>query len=461
MGALDASWVEDLPSRRVLIMGLARTGRAVAAALVRRGATVVGTDLTEPAGLAEEIPPEVALELGGHKEKTFRRSDLLIVSPGIPATNRYIAIAIASGAEVITEIELAYRLSAAPIIAVTGTNGKTTTTAMLGEVLGEAGFRAPVGGNIGNPLISLVENDGESADFLVSEVSSFQLEWAPTLRPKVAVITNVTPDHLDRHPDLEDYVALKARILANQKKRDAKVLNADDPLTARYLTSGAQTAFAFSRKIAPERGTFVEGGEVFIVDDGCRNRICAVADLSVKGVHNLENFLAVCAAAHCLGVTPKAMERLARRFRGLPHRMETVGRIRGVQWVNDSKGTNVGATSRSIESIEGRVLLIAGGTDKGSDLSPLAEPVKERVRRMYLIGDAAERFARFFEGLVPLERAGRLEEAMRRCADEAKEGETVLLSPACSSFDQFRDYEHRGDVFCGAVRALEKEEIPC
>jgi UDP-N-acetylmuramoylalanine--D-glutamate ligase len=429
--------------------------------LVRRGAIVVGTDLTEPAGLAEEVPPEVMLELGGHKEETFRRSDLLIVSPGIPATNRYIAIALASGAEVITEIELAYRLSAAPIIAVTGTNGKTTTTAMLGEVLGEAGFRAPVGGNIGNPLISLVENDGDSADFLVSEVSSFQLEWAPTLRPKVAVITNVTPDHLDRHPDLEEYVALKAKILANQKKGDAKVLNADDPLTARYLTNGAQTAFAFSRRLTPERGTFVEGGEIFVVDDGCRSRICAVSDLSVKGVHNLENFLAACAAAHCLGVTPKAMERLARRFRGLLHRMETVGRIRGVQWVNDSKGTNVGATSRSLESIEGRVLLIAGGTDKGSDLSPLAEPVKERVRRMYLIGDAADRFARFFEGLVPLERAGRLEEAIRRCADEAKEGETVLLSPACSSFDQFRDYEHRGDVFRGAVRALGKEEIPC
>lgn len=460
MGTLDATWVENLSSRRVLVMGLARTGQAAVAALVRRGATVVGTDLTEPAGLRQEIPPEVVLELGGHREDTFRRCDLLIVSPGIPATNRYIAIALASGAEVITEIELAYRLCAAPMIAVTGTNGKTTTVAMLGGVLEEAGFRAPVGGNIGKSLISLVENE-EDPDFLVIEVSSFQLEWSPTLRPKVAVITNVTPDHLDRHPDLEEYAALKARIFANQKEGDAMVLNADDPLTARYLSNGAQAAFAFSRKRAPERGSFVEEGVIYLVNGGGRHQVCAAGDLAVKGVHNLENFLAACAAAHFLGVGPEAMVRLARRFRGLPHRMETVGRVGGVLWVNDSKGTNVGATSKSLESVEGKVLLIAGGTDKGSDLTPLAGPVRERVRKMYLIGDAADRFAHFFEDLVPLDRAGTLEVAIRRCAKEAREGETVLLSPACSSFDQFRDYEHRGDIFRQSVRALEKEGVQC
>ena len=450
-------WAAGLPSRRVVVMGMARTGRAAAAALARRGARVVGTDVKEIPGLKEELPGEVALELGGHREETFRGCDLLVVSPGVPATNPYIAAALAGGAEVISEIEFAWRLCPVPIAAVTGTNGKTTTTTMLGGILEEAGFRAPVGGNIGRPLIEVVEREAGEADFVVSEVSSFQLEWAPTLRPRVGVITNVTPDHLDRHPDLDGYAALKARLLANQGRGDAKVLNADDPLTARYLPGGSQAALAFSRRRAPERGAFVRGGEVVLSGGGRQERVCRVEELAVPGVHNLENFLAACAAAGFLGAGPEAMARLARRFRGLPHRMEPVAEIRGVRWVNDSKGTNVGATAMSLESVEGRVLLIAGGTDKGSDLAPLLGPMRKRVRSMVLIGEAAERFARFFEGVVPIERAGTLEDAVRRCARAAEPGDTVLLSPACSSFDQFRDYAHRGEVFREAVRALERE----
>ncbi|MBI3024188.1 MAG: UDP-N-acetylmuramoyl-L-alanine--D-glutamate ligase [Candidatus Tectomicrobia bacterium] len=450
-------WAEGIPSRRVVVMGMARTGRAAAAVLARRGAEVVATDVREIPDLHGELPGEVALELGGHREETFRRCDLLVVSPGIPATDRFIQMAVASGAEVITEIELAWRLCPVPIAAVTGTNGKTTATTMLGAILEEAGFRAPVGGNIGRPLIDVVEKESGEADFVVSEVSSFQLEWAPTLRPKVGVITNITPDHLDRHPDIDSYAEVKARLLANQGPGDAKVLNADDPLTARYLVGGRQAALAFSRSKAPEAGACVEGGWVYLCLGGGRERVCATEELAVRGVHNLENFLAACAAAGFLGAGPDAMARLARRFRGLPHRMEPVAEINGVKWVNDSKGTNVGATIMSLESVDGPVLLIAGGTDKGSDLSPMLEPLRKRVRAMVLIGEAAERFDRFFRGKVPVERAVTLQEAIRRCAEAARPGDTVLFSPACASFDQFRDYAHRGEVFRETVRALEKE----
>ncbi|MFC1490992.1 UDP-N-acetylmuramoyl-L-alanine--D-glutamate ligase [Nitrospinota bacterium] len=454
---VSANWTEKLSSRRAVVMGMARTGRGAAAALARRGVKVVATDVNEDPGLAEGLPPEVALELGGHREETFRGCDLLVVSPGVPATNPFIGMALEGGAEVITEVELASRLTTVPVAAVTGTNGKTTTTAMLRGILEEGGFRAPSGGNIGRPMIEMVEEEGKEADFLVCEVSSFQLEWSPTLRPRVAVMTNVSPDHLDRHPDLSEYADLKARLFANQGPEDAKVVNADDPLAARYFEGGSQQALAFSRREPPPRGAYFDGRDVCLVDGGERQRVCAVDDFAVPGVHNLENFLAACAAAHFLGVDAGAMGRLARRFEGLPHRMEIVGRIGGVTWVNDSKGTNVGATVMSLLSVEGGVLLIAGGTDKGSDLAPLLGPVRDRVRKMFLIGEAAERFAGCFEGVVPVDRAGTLSEAVSRCAKEAREGETVMLSPACSSFDQFRDFEHRGDAFREMARALGKE----
>ena len=457
LAEFSAGWVEGLSSRRAVVMGMARSGRAAAAALARRGADVVATDLKDEPGISEGLPPGVALELGGHTEETFRGCDLLIVSPGIPATNPFIGAALEGGAEVITEVELASRLTRVPIAAVTGTNGKTTTAAMLSGILEEAGFRAPLGGNIGRAMIEVVEEEGEEADFLVCEVSSFQLEWSPTLRPRVAVMTNVSSDHLDRHPDLDEYAEIKARLFANQGPEDAKVVNADDPIAARFLGGGDQQALAFSRREPPARGAFLGGGDVILAGKEGRRRVCAASDLSVPGVHNLENFLAACAAADFLGAGPEAMARLARRFEGMPHRMEIVAEVGGATWVNDSKGTNVGATAMSIQSIEGGVLLIAGGTDKGSDLLPLLGPVRERVRKMYLIGAAAERFGEFFGEIVPVEMAGTLEEAVRRCAAEARAGDTVLLSPACSSFDQFRDFEHRGDAFREMVRALEGE----
>lgn len=453
---ISAGWEAALPGRKTVVMGMARTGCAAAAALAKRGANVVATDLKEPAGLAGRLPPEVALELGGHREETFRGCDLLIVSPGVPATNPFIAAALEGGAEVITEIELASRLTSVPIAAVTGTNGKTTTAEMLSGILEEAGFRAPVGGNIGRPMTEMAEEIGEEADVFVCEVSSFQLEWSPTLRPRVAVMTNVSPDHLDRHPDLDEYAGLKARLFANQGPGDAKVVNADDPLTARYLPAGLQQALSFSRKQAPVRGAYANERDIYIVEGRKFRRVCATDDLAVTGVHNLENFLAACAAAHFMGAETGAMARLARRFKGLPHRMEVVGRIGGVTWINDSKGTNVGATAMSLMSAEGGVWLIAGGTDKGTDLAPMLGPARDRVRGMFLIGEAADRFARFFEGEVAVERTGTLGEAVRRAANLAREGETVLLSPACSSFDQFRDFEHRGDIFREMVQELSK-----
>ena len=448
------AWIEALPGRRALVMGMARSGIAAAGALARLGAEVVATDLEEIPNLGERLPPEVALELGGHSEARFKECDLLVVSPGIPATNRYIALARASGAEVIGEVELACRLCSAPIAAVTGTNGKTTVTTMLGRILEESGFRAPVGGNIGRALVEVVEAEGDEADFIVGEVSSFQLEWAPTIKPKVGVMTNVTPDHLDRHPDIDAYADLKARLFANQGEGDAKILNADDPLTARYMTPGPQSVLAFSRKERVRRGAYAVGGDVFLADEAGATRICGASELLVPGLHNLENFLAACAAAHFLGADMAAMARVARSFEGLPHRMEVVGEEGGVRWVNDSKGTNVGATAMSLESLAGDVLLIAGGVDKGSDLAPMRAEVEKKVRRMILIGEAAERLGRFFDGCAPLVYAKTLDEAVRIAHEEARGGDTVLLSPACSSFDQFRDYAHRGDAFRRMVREL-------
>ncbi|MDA1000495.1 MAG: UDP-N-acetylmuramoyl-L-alanine--D-glutamate ligase [bacterium] len=457
MEQTKAEWIESLRACRAVVMGMARTGRAAAGALARRGAEVVATDLQVAPGLADELPGGVVFEMGAHREESFRACDLLIVSPGIPATNRYIAIAAESGAEVISEIELAGRLCETPIAAVTGTNGKTTTAAMLSAILGAAGYSAPLGGNIGNPLTEMVEREGASADFIVAEVSSFQLEWCDTFRPRVGIITNVSPDHLDRHPDLDAYAELKARLLARQEAGDAKVLNGDDPLTARYLTGGAQAALSFRRSGAVDRGAFQDGGALMLArPDGVR-RICAAADLRVAGVHNIENFLAACAAADFLGAPLEAMQETARTFEGLPHRMEYIAEVDGVYWVNDSKGTNVGATAMSLMSIEGKVLLIAGGTDKGSDLAPMEAPVRERVRKMVLIGEAAARFAAFFEGKVVLERAGDLETAVQSCRREARPGETVLLSPACASFDQFKDYAARGDAFRRMVKRLKEE----
>jgi UDP-N-acetylmuramoylalanine--D-glutamate ligase len=451
---ISAAWKESLPSRKAVVMGMARTGQAVAAALVKRGAKVVATDMNEPIGLAEKLPAEVTLELGAHNEATFRECDLLVVSPGIPATNPFIAAALDGGAEVITEIELAFRLTSTPIVAVTGTNGKTTTTAMLSGILEESGLCAPVGGNIGRPMIEVVEDKEDEADFFVCEVSSFQLEWAPSLQPKVGIMTNVSPDHLDRHPVLGEYAELKARLFANQGPGDAKVINADDPLTARYIPGGEQQSLAFSRRHAPRRGAYADDGVVYLVEDGELERVCAVEELAVPGVHNLENFLAACAAARFLGVGAESMASLARGFEGMPHRMEIVANIGGVTWVNDSKGTNVGATAMSLLSVESGVLLIVGGKDKGSDLTPLLEPARDRVRKMYVIGEAGERFSEFFKGAVPVENAQTLNEAVRRAAGEGRAGETVLLSPACSSFDQFKDFENRGDVFREMVKAL-------
>lgn len=459
--ALDnkaTAWMEALPERRALVMGMARSGIAAAGALARLGAKVVATDLEEVPGLGERLPPGVVLELGGHREARFEECDLLVVSPGIPATNRYIALARASGAEVIGEVELACRLCSAPVAAVTGTNGKTTVTTMLGRILEESGFRAPVGGNIGRALVEVVEAEGDEADFIVGEVSSFQLEWAPTIKPKAGVMTNVTPDHLDRHPDIDEYADIKARLFANQGEGDAKILNADDPLTARYMTPGPQSVLAFSRKGQVRRGAYLESGDVFLADEAGFSRVCGADELVVPGLHNLENFLAACAAAHFLGADAEAMARVARSFEGLPHRMEVVGERGGVRWVNDSKGTNVGATAMSLESVAGDVLLIAGGVDKGSDLAPLRACVEKKVRRMILIGEAAERFGRFFGGCAPIVYANTLDEAVRIAHEDAREGDTVLLSPACSSFDQFRDYAHRGDEFREMAQGLTGRE---
>ncbi len=458
-------WRERLRGHRVTVMGLARTGLAAASLLSRLGARVTVTELRGREELKEtlaRLPPGVEVEVGGHTEDAFSGCQLLVVSPGVPASNPFIALARGEGAEVVSEVELAFRLARAPLVAVTGTNGKTTTTTLIGEILSADGIRVGVGGNIGSPLIGLVE---EELDFLVAEVSSFQLEWVKELRPRVALITNLSPDHLDRHATFEEYKALKARLLIRQRPDDSLILNADDPETVGLSRGSPALQFRFSREGPKGWGAFLLGEGIVIrrpapggADGAFDMSVCRLPELSPSGSLNLENILAALAAGAALGVSTPAMRRVALSFKGLPHRMELVGELDGVSYVNDSKGTNVGAAARALESCGGRVVLIAGGRDKGGDLAPLAQALKRRGKGLILLGEARERFRKALGDSCPLLEVESLDEALSQARKLAQEGDTVLLSPACASFDMFRDYEERGELFRQLVLSMGARE---
>ncbi|HJU28207.1 MAG TPA: UDP-N-acetylmuramoyl-L-alanine--D-glutamate ligase [Candidatus Binataceae bacterium] len=437
----------ELRGKRVLVAGLGVSGLAAAKLLSRRGATLLLWDERED--IARESPPgELHL---GRELPSLEHVELLVVSPGIPANAPIMRAARAARIPIIGEIELASRFIRAPIVAITGTNGKSTVTALTGEIFKAAGLRTFVGGNLGTPLSEAV--DGEY-DILVVEASSYQLETIEWFRPRVAVHLNLAEDHLDRHADFAEYAAAKARLFENQWPDDWAILNRDDArvwdlavrVRARVLGFGAAPA---------ERppAIWTEGGAIAF-DDGERRERIALVGFRLPGAHNASNAMAAAAAALALDVAPATIEQALRGFRGLPHRIELIREKNGVAFVDDSKGTNVAAAVEAIAAARGPVILIAGGVDKGGSYEPLRAAIARRARLVVLIGAAREKMAAALAGAAPLESRLTLSEAVELAAERARAGDTVLLSPACSSLDQFKNYAERGRVFQELVRAL-------
>ena len=407
----------------------------------------------EMKGAAQELEGmDITMEWGGHCRETFLKQDLIVVSPGVDLAVEPIQEAMKKGVRVISEIELAYRFIDVPLIAVTGTNGKTTTTLLIGEMLKEDGKRVGVGGNVGEPLILFADGRNQW-EVLVAEISSFQLEAIEAFRPRFTVLLNITEDHLDRYPRYADYIDAKSRIFVNMTSQDVAILNRDDPIVMTLAENVSARKIFFSLKERLNEGAFSNGKSITLrLASGEEDYSLATTPL--KGVHNVENMMAALTAARLSGCSKKAIETVLNRFKGLEHRVEFVREIDGVRYYNDSKGTNVGSVVKSLQGFSEPLILIAGGKDKNGDLRSLKELIQHRVKRLILIGEAKERMARELGGLTDTVSATTLEEAVLLARQSAKRGEVVLLSPACSSFDMFKDYKERGRVFKEAVRRI-------
>ena len=450
----------EINNKRVLVVGLGKSGVASALFLKARGARVTVSDAKPEDELGEEIPAlldhGIAVETGGHGERTFRGQDLIVVSPGVPIDSPPLVQARTLGETVIGETELAAQFLPGRIVAITGSNGKTTTTTLAGEIVAAGGYPTVVGGNIGTPAISLVER-ATPETIVVLEVSSFQLETIHTFRPRIAVVLNVTPDHLDRHRTFAAYTDAKARIFENQQAEDFAVLNADDPTCVRLASRTRAPVFWFSRKKEVKQGAYVHDGRVFFRDASGQREIMLVSEIPLKGAHNVENVLAAVCVGALMRCEPERIRKTIRDFRAVEHRLEYVATIRGVEYYNDSKATNVDATLKALESFPANVHLILGGKDKGSDYTVLNDLLRQRAKRVYTIGAAAGKIESQIKGTVEIVHGETLETAVKRAAAAAQPGDIVLLAPACASFDQFQNYEHRGRVFKEVVSGLAAE----
>ena len=456
----------ELRGKRVLVVGLGRSGVAAARLCAARGAAVTVTDEKSAAALSSAcaaLDGQVRFELGGHQTSSFTSADVIVLSPGVPE-NAELRAARAAGVPILGELELSYRFVTAPVLAVTGTNGKSTTTSLLGAFLEESGRPTFTGGNLGVPLAEAVGSAATgSGGALVLEVSSFQLETVETFHPRVALCLNLSEDHLDRYPDYASYVAAKARIFERQGPEDWAVVNgAEDQLECRRLvTRGRARVACFQSSGRPEGvGAWLEEGALRLrLADGAEERV-ARDELRLAGRHNVENALAALLAARLFGVELSVCRRALARFRGLPHRMELCAEASGVTFYDDSKATNVGSVVGSLTGFERTVILIAGGKDKGGDYGPLRALLGPTVRELVLIGAAADKMERSLAGIVPIHRAPDLPAAVALAAGLARSGEAVVLSPACSSFDMFQNYEERGRVFAAAARAHAERSGP-
>ena len=450
----------ELRGKHVLVIGLARTGIATARFCADHGAIVSAIDSHAESELGPDVlslrEEGVKLELGGQPESSLLKQDLVIPSPGVPADAPLLQQARAKGITVWSEIELADRFLDGRLIGITGSNGKTTTTSLVHHILQVAGFSTMVAGNIGTPLISRVALTSEGTTTVV-ELSSFQLELIETFHPDIAVLLNLTPDHLDRHKTMEAYAAAKARIFEKQTESDFAVLNADDPGVVRVAPKRPQI-YWFSRKKEVSQGAYLRGDELVFRTSKQEEVLLKREEISLPGAHNLENVLAAVTAARLEGASVAAISEAVRTFPGVEHRLEFVAEIAGVRYYNDSKATNVDATLKALEAFPGRVLVILGGKDKGSDYSVLQGALRERSVLALLIGAAAEKIEQQIAGSVALEHAENLERAVEIAGQAARRGDVVLLAPACASFDQFENYEHRGRVFKELVRRRSQQQ---
>jgi len=432
---------------------MGRSGIALANFLAGRKAQVTLIDHKERKDLKEavaQVNPLVQIKFGANALPG--NEELIILSPGVDIHSSFLEPARRRSIPIWSEIELASRFTSTPIIAITGTNGKSTCTTLTGKILQRAGKKVLVGGNIGIPFITLV--DQKETDFLVLEISSFQLEAIENFQPKISLVLNITPDHLDRHKTLERYIALKARINENQTENDCCLLNFDDANTKNLGQNSLARKFYFSSRTQVDQGAFLTGSNLMLRKHGTEKKICAIDDLNQVMQWQVENVLAVSLACSLLDIPAESIAETLKQFTGMEHRMEWVRTFRGIDFVNDSKGTNVGAVRKSLESLSRPIVLIAGGKDKDSDFLPLKQTLKQKVKHLILIGETRSKFRQILNGSFSYEDANSMEEAVHQAVGQAASGDVVLLSPACASFDMFIDFADRGNQFKTIVQKL-------
>lgn len=452
----------ELADKRVLVAGMARSGLAATRLLTRHGASVTIYDQKNPQEVEAEIksvPPGVKTILGEHESVITEMFDLVVTSPGIPLSNPLLKQSMEAGITVMSEIELAFRLkpSGLHFLAITGTNGKTTTTALVADILNKSGIPSAAAGNIGFPLTEVVEELDQG--MIVVECSSFQLEAITSFHPVASGILNITPDHLDRHHTMENYVAIKSRIFMNQNPDEYTILNHEDPLITEFRP-GCKVRF-FSTETALDRGVWIEDGRIIASLEGEREIICKLSEVKLRGRHNLENILCAVGITRAAKIPPEAIRQGLITFEGVRHRLQEVQTVNGVLYVNDSKGTNPDSTIKALEAFTEPVILIAGGRNKGSDFNKLGTLITQKVKALVLLGEARSIIRQTVEGqgFKDIVEVDSIEEAVATAHRMAQPGEVVLLSPACASWDMFRDYEERGDLFCSAVMALGEDEV--
>ncbi len=458
----------ELKNKKVVIVGLGRTGLAVARFLHQKGARVVATDTADETALADAVgilrDLGAAVELGPHRSAVFQRSDLIVLSPGVSHTIAPLAEARSGGVQVIGEVELASRFIQAPIVAVTGTNGKTTTTELLGRMLKNSGIQTFVGGNIGNPLIEYVSS-GQKERLVVAEISSFQLDTIDCFRPKVSILLNITADHLDRYPNFEAYADSKIRLFKNQQAADVAVLNGSDELIRSKTKNIRSRRLFFPTLAANEQGAVLNGKRIILRLDQLEStppalrqpQVLDVSKTALLGRHNFENVCAACLAALAVGGTLQGIQQTLDRFKGLAHRLEHVATVNGVPYYNDSKATNVDGVLRALDCFSKPVLLLMGGRDKGSDFNVLEDRIRKNVKELIVMGEAAGRITKALGQLTTTKVAASMQEAVATAYRDANPQEVVLLSPGCASFDWYNSYAERGDDFRRAVEKIKKK----
>jgi UDP-N-acetylmuramoylalanine--D-glutamate ligase len=449
-----------LKNKRFSILGAARSGLAVAALLKEQGALVFVSDQA-PADKMQQAAAEldrmgVPYELGSNTRRVLD-ADILVLSPGVPSSAQPVREALAKGLRVVSELEVGSWFCQAPIVGVTGTNGKTTTTTLIGEIFADAGRPAIIAGNIGTAF-SLETRKAEPDSVAILEVSSFQLDHIASFRPRVSVILNITPDHLDRYEhSFEKYIASKCRIFENQRDGDVLIYNWDDDVTRREverLANPGITRLPFSIIRPLEAGAWVEGGDLLTMVYGTRSRIVPVMKIGIKGSHNLYNAMAASLVAQAMGIPPASITSTLMSFQGVEHRLEFVRELDGVRYVNDSKATNIDSVWYALQSFDAPIVILLGGRDKGNDYSRLRDLMKKHVRAVVAIGESADKVVQAFGSDFTVRKAATMEEAVDASRELARSGDVVLLSPACASFDWFENYEHRGRVFKELVKNL-------